>query len=125
MPAFSSKTTIELVPSIFSTLDLALIKTGLIEEFDSSTAKIGGTFFAPTNRAFAKLPTRINAFLFSHAGQKYLKALLKYHLVPGHTVFTDAYYKVESEDTDVDAAGFIKKKHVSPLPLITKSEIPR
>lgn len=111
MPAFSAKTAIELLPSLFSTLDLALIKTGLIDDFDPSTAKTGGTFFAPTNRAFAKLPAKVNAFLFSPAGQKYLKALLKYHIIPGHTVFTDAYYKAKSDD-DEEEGSLVAKKHV-------------
>lgn len=111
IPALSTKTAIELVPSLFSTLDLALIKTGLIKKLDPSTAKIGGTFFAPTNQAFAKLPAKVNAFLFSPAGQKYLKALLKYHVVPGHTVFTDAYYKAKADDGE-DEESLIAKKHL-------------
>jgi uncharacterized surface protein with fasciclin (FAS1) repeats len=94
-------------------LDLALIKTGLIDKLDPSTAKIGGTFFAPTNQAFAKLPAKVNAFLFSAAGQKYLKALLKYHLVPGHIVFTDAYYKSQSDDGE--EGSLVAKKHVCPF----------
>ncbi|EED14210.1 Fasciclin domain family protein [Talaromyces stipitatus ATCC 10500] len=111
LPAFYSKTIVELVPSVFSTLDLALMKTGLIDEFDPSTPTIGGTFFAPTNDAFAKLPLEVNAFLFSPAGQKYLKALLKYHLIPGHTVFTDAYYKAKSDDDDDEEDSLVAKKH--------------
>lgn len=95
-------------------MDLALVKTGLIDVFDPSTSKIGGTLFAPTNQAFAKLPAKVNAFLFSPAGQKYLKALLKYHLVPGHTVFTDAYYKAKSDDGE--EGSLIAKKHVCLCP---------
>ncbi|PCH00329.1 Hypothetical protein PENO1_025030 [Penicillium occitanis (nom. inval.)] len=110
IPALSAKTAIEFAPSLFSTLDLALIKTGLIDKLDPSTAKIGGTFFAPTNQAFAKLPATVNAFLFSAAGQKYLKALLKYHLVPGHIVFTDAYYKSQSDDGE--EGSLVAKKHL-------------
>ncbi|QGA21450.1 hypothetical protein EYB26_009161 [Talaromyces marneffei] len=98
IPPLSAKTAIELVPSLFSTLDLALVKTGLIDKLDPSTLKISGTIFAPTNQAFAKLPAKVNAFLFSPVGQKYLKALLKYHVVPGHIVFTDAHYNAKSDD---------------------------
>ncbi|KAF5014373.1 hypothetical protein F66182_14666, partial [Fusarium sp. NRRL 66182] len=108
IPALSAKTVIELVPSLFSTLDLALVKTGLIDVLNPESSKIGGTLFAPTNKAFAKLPTKVNAFLFSAAGQKYLKALLKYHIVPGHTVFTDAYYKAKPDEED----SLLAKKHL-------------
>lgn len=57
----------------------------------------GLTLFAPTNRAFARLGPHLNAFLFNtEPGKKYLKAILKYHFVPEHTVYTDAYYKAGS-----------------------------
>ena len=59
----------------------------------------GGTLFAPTNRAFARLGPRLNAFLFNtERGKKYLKAILKYHFVPDQTVYSDAYYKGGSGD---------------------------
>jgi len=80
-----------LLPSEFSTLELGLTKTGLLDELNGTHA--GGTFFAPSNFAFQKLGPRINAFLFSAYGQKYLKALLTYHVVrEGHTLYSDAYY---------------------------------
>jgi hypothetical protein len=68
---------LELLPTEFSTLLLGLGKTGLIEELAEATTT-GGTFFAPPNGAFKKLGPRINGFLFSKFGKKYLKALLKY-----------------------------------------------
>ena len=83
---------IELLPSEFSTFELALHKTGLWEHYNS-TDHPSGTLFAPSNFAFAKLGPKINAFLFSKYGQKYLKALILYHTVPGHVVYSDAYYK--------------------------------
>lgn len=56
---------------------------------------------APSNFAFQKLGPKINAFLFSQYGLKYLKALLEYHVVPDNTLYSDAYYKAESSEQDV------------------------
>ncbi|TKA68510.1 hypothetical protein B0A49_06527, partial [Cryomyces minteri] len=86
---------IDLLPGEFSTLELGLGKTGLLEKLNS-TDHAGGTFFAPSNFAFRKLGPKINAFLFSSYGQKYLKALLEYHVVPDNTLYSDAFYKAES-----------------------------
>jgi len=86
---------IDLFPGGFSTLELGLVKTGLLDLLNS-TDHAGGTFFAPNNFAFQKLGPRINAFLFSKYGQKYLKALLEYHVVPDNTLYSDAYYKAGS-----------------------------
>ena len=62
--------------------------------------------FAPSNFAFQKLGPRINAFLFSSYGLKYLKALLKYHVVVNQTLYSDAYYK--ADDKDVEETGIPK-----------------
>merc|ERR1712098_980495 len=86
---------IELVPSEFSTLELALVKTGLDKAL-ADAPHAGGTLFAPSNWAFQKLGPRINAFLFSKYGEKYLKALLKYHVVANQTLYSDAFYKEKS-----------------------------
>merc|ERR1712059_224464 len=40
------------------------------------------------------LGPKINAFLFSQYGLKYLRALLEYHFAAG-TLYSDAYYKVD------------------------------
>ncbi|KAJ4345977.1 hypothetical protein N0V85_009786 [Neurospora sp. IMI 360204] len=113
---------VSLLPSLFSTFSLALEKTGLGEELghdDDDDFKQkeegkkqqgggekegkGGTLFAPTNRAFARLGPRLNAFLFNtERGKKYLKAILKYHFVPGQTVYSDAYYKAGGSDDNDD-----------------------
>lgn len=82
-------------PGEFSTLELALTKTGLIDALNDTSNHVGGTLFAPSNFAFRKLGPKINAFLFSRYGQKYLKALLKYHVVANQTLYSDAFYKAE------------------------------
>ncbi|KAF2689164.1 FAS1 domain-containing protein [Lentithecium fluviatile CBS 122367] len=90
---------IDLLPGEFSTLELGLDKTGLFDKINSTDyPHSGGTFFAPSNFAFKKLGPRINAFLFSKYGVKYLKALLKYHIVVDQTLYSDAFYDATSED---------------------------
>jgi len=94
-PAFKI---IELLPTEFSTLQLGLLKTGILAiDTDPHT---GGTIFAPSNDAFKKLGPRINAFLFSKYGEKYLKALLQYHIVANQTLYSDAFYKAKDVDSE-------------------------
>lgn len=95
---------IVLLPTEFSTLELGLTKTGLLDELNK-TDHLGATFFAPSNLAFRKLGTKINSFLFSQYGLKYLKALLKYHVVFGQTLYSTAYYKPEGEGEQDDDHG--------------------
>lgn len=92
---------IQFLPSEFSTLELGLLKTGLLEGLNK-TAHAGLTFFAPNNFAFQKLGPRINGFLFSPYGQKYLKAVLQYHVVLNQTLYSDAYYKTAGSDSSND-----------------------
>ena len=90
---------IQFLPGEFSTLELGLTKTGLLPAIADTSNHIGGTVFAPSNFAFQKLGPKINGFLFSKYGQKYLKALLEYHVVANQTLYSDAYYKSESVDS--------------------------
>jgi len=90
---------IQLLPNAFSTLSLALETTGLGEELKDLTFH-GGTFFAPTNKAFTRLGPRANAFLFSDRGKKYLKALVKYSIVANETLYSDAFYRPKEGDED-------------------------
>jgi len=90
---------IDLLPGEFSTLELGLGKTGLFDKMNSTEYEHnGGTFFAPNNFAFQKLGARANAFLFSKYGEKYLKALLKYHIVVDETLYSDAFYDGRKKD---------------------------
>ena len=93
---------IELLPTEFSTLQLGLEKTGLFEAIKEAP-HTGGTLFAPSNFAFKKLGPRINAFLFSKYGEKYLRALLKYHVVANQTLYSDAFYKAKDAEGEVDS----------------------
>lgn len=103
IPPFPVVPIIDLLPTEFSTLELGLGKTGLLEKLNS-TDHPGGTFFAPSNFAFQKLGPRINAFLFSQYGRKYLKALLEYHVVGENTLYSDAFYKNGEESKDMSDA---------------------
>lgn len=94
---------INLLPTEFSTLQVALYKTGL-DEVLAKSEHVGGTLFAPSNYAFAKLGTKINAFLFSKYGVKYLRALLKYHVVPNQTLYSDAFYKGDKKSETGEVA---------------------
>ena len=102
---------IALLPSEFSTLELALSKTGL-----NTTDHPPGTLFAPSNFAFSRLGARINAFLFSPRGLPYLEALLKYHIVPERALYSDAYYHPESDETASPKGGLF---HID-LPTLLK-----
>ncbi|KJX95350.1 fasciclin domain family protein [Zymoseptoria brevis] len=102
IPPPSIITLIDLFPGEFSTLELGLGKTGLLEKFNHTDHHQGGTFFAPSNWAFQKLGPRVNAFLFSQYGKKYLEALLKYHVVPKNTLYSDAYYKAKDSDAEME-----------------------
>jgi uncharacterized surface protein with fasciclin (FAS1) repeats len=85
------------LPGEFSTLELALVKTGLFAAFNDTSSHVGGTLFAPSNGAFRRLGPKINAFLFSKYGEKYLKALVLYHAAANFTLYSDAYYPPEGQ----------------------------
>lgn len=89
---------ISLFPSKFSTLLLAFDKTNFTS-FVHGVKMTGSTVFAPDNSAFQKLGPAANAFLFnSPKGLGYLKAILKYHVVPNEVVYSDAYYSTSPDD---------------------------
>ena len=96
VPPPKAVTIISALPGEFSTLELALTKTGLLPVLNDTSAHNGGTLFAPSNFAFQKLGPRINAFLFSQYGLKYLKALILYHAADNITLYSDAIYKESS-----------------------------
>ncbi|RWA11481.1 hypothetical protein EKO27_g3652 [Xylaria grammica] len=112
---------ISLFPSKFSTLELAVVKSGLLPHHDHEHHDKDGkddddhhkphphhfhttglTIFAPTNDAFAKLGPAANAFLFNtEKGLGFLRALLKYHIVVNQTLYSDAYYGLEGHSEDI------------------------
>ncbi|KAL4936336.1 Fasciclin domain-containing protein [Aspergillus oleicola] len=95
LPPPSSLLLLEILPTKFSTFTLGLTKTSLDETLNTTSLKssAGFTIFAPSNGAFQRLGLKINAFLFSPPGLKYLRALLKYHVVPDEVLYSDVLYK--------------------------------
>ncbi|KAJ3533420.1 hypothetical protein NM208_g7994 [Fusarium decemcellulare] len=93
---------ISLFPAQFSTLLLAYDKTDFVK-FVHNVKMIGSTVFAPSNEAWQRLGPKANAFLFNtEKGKKYLKALLKYQIVPNTTVYSDEIYYGD-EDAEKNA----------------------
>ncbi|KAI1813159.1 FAS1 domain-containing protein [Poronia punctata] len=117
------------VPSMFSTLELAALKTGLLPHHDhghhghhgkdgedgQDEQENGGhdhdkdghhhltglTVFAPDNLAWVKLGPAANFFLFNtEKGLGYLRALLKYHIVVNETLYSDAYYGLKEDSEE-------------------------
>jgi len=80
---------VKIFPTVFSTSELAFRSTGLIDELEKSHN--GFTLFLPTNSDWERLGYKLNAFLFSKAGKQCLEALMKYHIVTGHTLYSDAH----------------------------------
>ncbi|KAL1947525.1 hypothetical protein VTO73DRAFT_13249 [Trametes versicolor] len=98
-----------LFPQSFSTLTSALQRTGLSDavewrEVPGSDGKhtVDGspavTFFAPTNRAFASLPGKLKFFLFSPLGERVLKKLLQFHIVPELVLHADYLHNASESD---------------------------
>lgn len=100
---------LSLFPGQFSTLLLAFEKTDFVD-FVHHVKMVGSTVFAPSNNAFSALGPRVNAFLFnSETGLKYLKALLKYHIAPNATLYSDAYYD-KTHGSSIELEG-LQREH--------------
>ncbi|KAI8998915.1 FAS1 domain-containing protein [Trametes punicea] len=98
-----------LVPEAFSTLTSALARVGLtdavewrdVRDSDGKHTVDGSpavTVFAPTNRAFARLPRRLYRYLFSPLGEKALKKLLQFHVVPELVLHADYVHNASESD---------------------------
>jgi uncharacterized surface protein with fasciclin (FAS1) repeats len=108
-----------LFPAEFSTLLLAYEKTDFVK-YIHGIEMDGSTVFAPSNRAFAALGPRANAFLFNtEKGLKYLKALLKYHIAPDATLYSDAFY----DKTDDSEADGLRREHYDLKSLLHEAHI--
>jgi uncharacterized surface protein with fasciclin (FAS1) repeats len=88
LPPPPTLTLIHLFPTEFSTWMLAVWKSGMIDTIEGLAGK-GLTIFPPSNRRWEELPWDIRTFLFSPHGEKYLKALVQYHVVPNIIQYTD------------------------------------
>ncbi|KAF5324822.1 hypothetical protein D9611_004463 [Ephemerocybe angulata] len=121
-----------LFQNYFSIFTSALQRTGLTNDLDlrykwdddSDEGHFEGspavTVFAVPNKAFAKLPKRLQWYLFSPFGTNTLRKLLEYHIVPGIVAHTDHIYNRTAEDKPevvkrctcpACAENALKKKH--------------
>jgi uncharacterized surface protein with fasciclin (FAS1) repeats len=95
----------------FKTLVAAVKAAGLVD-----TLKGPGPFtvFAPTDDAFAKLPSGTLEKLLKPENNKQLVAILTYHVVPGKVMSKDIAGKkataksVEGEEISIDATNGVK-----------------
>ncbi|PGG96153.1 hypothetical protein GX51_07957 [Blastomyces parvus] len=119
IPPFTATDTLDLHPSSFSIFELGLYKTGLFDNVEDKSTHSGATFFVPTNRAFRKLGHRATSFLFSRRGEKFLEAILKYHIVYNHTLYSDDYNKPKDDNGlntssfHVDLPTLLSDRHIS------------
>ncbi|KYK54367.1 fasciclin domain family protein [Drechmeria coniospora] len=110
---------ITLLPGQFSTLLLAYEKTEFVKYIHGVTL-VGSTVFAPSNDAFKRLGIRANAFLFNtEKGVRYLKALLKYHISPNATLYSDAYY----DKTGGKDVGASEREHYDLPTLLSRARV--
>lgn len=99
-----------LAPRIFGAVASGLQRIGLTNAVewryvhkDDAWSKEGTgstTFFVPSNLAFKKLPWKLELFLFSPFGEKVLKKLLQFHVVPGIVLHSDYLYNATSGESD-------------------------
>jgi len=108
----------------FSTLVAAVKAAGLVETL---SGKGPFTVFAPTNKAFEKLPEGTVANLLKPENKKKLTAVLTYHVVPGKVMAADVVklskaktvqgsevkIKVKDGTVMVDSAKVVKTDIVS------------
>jgi uncharacterized surface protein with fasciclin (FAS1) repeats len=96
-----------LIPAAFSTFTSAIQRVRLADSldirYDTEKHKLKGTntttVFVPSNRAFNKLPTKLKLFLFSPFGERVLKKLLQFHVVPDFVFHADYTHNVTAKLT--------------------------
>lgn len=115
--------TLTLFPGQFSTLLLAYDKTDFVDYIHGINL-VGSTVLAPSNYAFKRLGVRANAFLFNtDTGKKYLRALLKYHITPNATFYTDAYYDKTDSSRQQPGAEGLERRHYELPTLLGDSHV--
>jgi uncharacterized surface protein with fasciclin (FAS1) repeats len=77
------------VKAKLNTLVAAVKAAGLVEALKSDNAGKGFTVLAPTDEAFAKLPSNVLASLLKPENKDALVSILKYHVIPSR-VYADA-----------------------------------
>ncbi|KAH9484198.1 Fasciclin-like arabinogalactan protein [Psilocybe cubensis] len=106
-----------LAPRHFSTLTSALQRSELTTDVDLRYVHGKGfagaslvTVFAPTNRAFKALPMKLQLFLFSPIGERILKKILQYHIVPDIVVHSNFVHHTKAHDLPDEAIAYFDAK---------------
>ncbi|KAK7693118.1 hypothetical protein QCA50_002684 [Cerrena zonata] len=118
-PPASAFQSLFFIPDLFSTFTSAIQRVGLSDAIewryvrgeDGEKGTVQGspsnTVFVPTNKAFKKLPRKLQLFLFSPFGEHVLKKLLQFHVVPEFILHSDwthnATESVTASTADFDA----------------------
>ncbi|KZP29961.1 FAS1 domain-containing protein [Athelia psychrophila] len=129
LPPPSIFQTLFLVPKHFASLSSALQRVKLanavewryVHNEDSEDGKwqlegaASSTLFAPLNSAFAKLPWKLQLFLFSPFGERVLGRLLQFHVVPGFVLHSDYLHNATAGEppawvVDADVQGLIDQE---------------
>lgn len=102
LPPPSLFTELFMASTHFSIFTSALLNSGIKDDLHLRFGKNGFegssavSVFAPSNRAFHRLPKRLKFFLFSPFGARALQKLLQYHVVPEYILHSDYLYKASS-----------------------------
>ncbi|KDR81415.1 hypothetical protein GALMADRAFT_239299 [Galerina marginata CBS 339.88] len=98
---------------VFSILTSTLQRSHLTHDLDLRWVREKGlvgaslvTVFAPTNKAFLSLPKKLRLFLFSPFGERVLKKLLQYHIVPGAVVHSNYIHHKHSHKAPVSSSPY-------------------
>ncbi|EKM55776.1 uncharacterized protein PHACADRAFT_256644 [Phanerochaete carnosa HHB-10118-sp] len=108
-PPPSTFTTLFAFSDVFSTLTSAIQRVEFTDAVDWHWVKESKTlegspaitFFAPTNKAFHRLPRRLKFYLFSPFGQRALKKILSFHTVPEFILHSNWVHNASDEDVAI------------------------
>ncbi|PYI06863.1 Fasciclin-domain-containing protein [Aspergillus sclerotiicarbonarius CBS 121057] len=98
-----------LPPHGFDLFQTAVQQSTAIQAILQDDSRRGGVVFIPTNEAFRKLPEDVRAFLFSDEGAASLQALLRYHIVPNQSLYSNRLY-----DLDPAPEQFVQTPETTP-----------
>ena len=94
---------LKIFPTVYSTFFQALHQTGVAKNFFPLLKSVHSwTVFAPANIAWAKIPLKVTAWLFSPRGHRILTKLVEYHISPNTTFYTDSIWKYPPPPKDVN-----------------------
>ncbi|KAI0798109.1 FAS1 domain-containing protein [Abortiporus biennis] len=125
LPPLSAFQALFLFSDFFSTFTSAIQRTGLKDAIDwhwvhGEDGKKGTlegsptvTVFAPSNKAFHRLPRKLKVFLFSPFGTRLLKKLLEFHIVPDFALYTNwAHNATDLNGAYVENVEVLQPPHI-------------